>query len=60
LVKTGDIVRMNPNFNPEDRDRDLCGIVIEIQDGRAQVVWELTPNIHTRGFVPVGHLVTAS
>jgi hypothetical protein len=56
-MKIGDIVQLDPNLNNIDRQRDLSGIVVDIQNKQAKVVWELTENVHTQGTISVSRLI---
>ena len=56
-MKIGDIVQLDPNLNSIDRERDLSGIIVEIQNQHAKVVWELTENVHTQGTISVSRLI---
>ena len=56
-MKIGDIVQLDPNLNSIDRERDLCGIIVEIRNQYAKVVWELTENIHTQGTIAISRLI---
>jgi hypothetical protein len=56
-MKIGDIVQLDPNLNNDERQRDLCGIIVEIRNQYAKVVWELTENIHTQGTIAISRLI---
>jgi hypothetical protein len=56
-MKIGDIVQLDPNLNEVDRQRDLSGIIVDIRNQQAKVVWELTENIHTQGTIPISRLI---
>ena len=59
-MKIGDIVQLDPNLNSIDRERDLSGIIVEIRNQYAKVVWELTEDIHTQGTIPISRLIQPS
>jgi hypothetical protein len=59
-MNIGDIVQLDPNLNNDERQRDLCGIIVEIRDQYAKVVWELAENIHTQGTIPISRLIQSS
>ena len=54
-MKIGDIVKLVPDN--EQRDKDLSGIIVDIKADKAQVIWELTNNIHTPGMVRLDRLI---
>ena len=56
-MNIGDLVQIIPNSNTTKSDRDLTGIIVDIKDEKAKVVWELTENIHTQGIVQTRRLI---
>ena len=55
-MNIGDLVQIIPNSNITEGDRDLTGIIVDIKDEKAKVIWELTENIHTQGIISTSRL----